>query len=1228
MKRYISLFTCLVMVLVGVTWLSHDVDAASYSTSGSCGPDATWSLQNGVLTIDGSGAMYDPLYSSAPWGYCKEHIHTVKIYGVSSVSAFAFEDITSLTSVYISNSVKEIQNGAFRGCTGLERVKTYSLSHWCEITFYDKTANPLSYAEEFSTDYGKVDFENLIIPDSVRKIGNNAFAGLKALRSVTIPKSVTYIGSDAFANCTQLSQVNLTNGLLEIGGQVFKGCTSLKEITIPKSVSDINVYTFDGASNLMRITVDPDNPYYTSDTSGVLFNKTMTECQHIPSGMTGHYMMPDSVTILSLQGFEYSMGLESVTIGTGVIKIASGVFGHCPNLKNIYYKGSASQWDSIDIAGSNTALESATIYYNHVHDYTLFTPNVVAPTCTEDGYIEYKCVYGETYKENTPALGHDYTGPEGTVAPTCLEYGYSGASCTRCDAVRRDNDIEPVGHNAVLVSEKEPTCTQAGNGVGTICSQCGTYLLQPEVIPAIGHSFTNYISDENATCSKDGTKTAKCDRCGVGNTVTDVGSKLPHNYTNKVTKPTCTAQGYTTYTCTCGYSYKTNYTDAAGHNYSYRVTKTPTVSASGTLTGSCSKCSGTTTVVMQKMDTNNYTYRVVTAATCTTSGTGRYTWKTTAYGNFYFSVTIPATGHSYTEKITKPTCTAQGYTTYTCACGNSYVADRQSALGHSFSNYISNNDATYEADGTKTAKCDRCEITNTVTDSGSMLVRDGWYTQGGQKYYYINGKKAVGWIQIASKWYYFNASGVMLTGVVTIDGTHHKFSESGVWMGDDHSFSNYISNKDATCETDGTKTAKCEYPGCDVSDTVVDEGTRLGHSFTNYISDGNATCTVDGTKTAKCDRCTTTDTELDAGSAKGHDYKGMVTSPTCTMGGYTTYTCFCGDSYVDNYVEAQGHSFTAYISDDNATCTVDGTKTAKCDRCTTTDTELDAGSAKGHDYKGMVTSPTCTMQGYTTYTCFCGDSYVDNYVEAQGHSFTNYISDNNATYDADGTKTAKCDRCDVTNTVTDSGTKLQQTNGWVFEGGKWYYYKNGDKATGWLQVDKVWYYFDGNGIMQTGWQSISGAWYYFAGSGTMQTGWLQLGRVWYYLDSSGAMVTGWKLISGAYYYFNGSGVMQTGWLKSGNNWYYLYAGGKMATGWAQVSGKWYYFSGSGAMLTGWQKIGATWYYFQSGGAMQTGWLKLNGTWYYFDSSGAMATGSVVIGAKTYNFNSSGACLNP
>jgi len=80
----------------------------------------------------------------------------------------------------------------------------------------------------------------------------------------------------------------------------------------------------------------------------------------------------------------------------------------------------------------------------------------------------------------------------------------------------------------------------------------------------------------------------------------------------------------------------------------------------------------------------------------------------------------------------------------------------------------------------------------------------------------------------------------------------------------EHSFTNYVPDNNATCGADGTKTAKCDT--CDVTDTVVDEGTKLQHSFTNYVFNKDATVEADGTETAKCDQCSATDTRTAVGT--------------------------------------------------------------------------------------------------------------------------------------------------------------------------------------------------------------------------------------------------------------------------------------------------------------------------------------------------------------------------
>ncbi len=85
------------------------------------------------------------------------------------------------------------------------------------------------------------------------------------------------------------------------------------------------------------------------------------------------------------------------------------------------------------------------------------------------------------------------------------------------------------------------------------------------------------------------------------------------------------------------------------------------------------------------------------------------------------------------------------------------------------------------------------------------------------------------------------------------------------------------------------------------------------------------------------------------------------------------------------------------------------------------------GEEHKHNYTQTITAPTCTEQGFTTYTCSCGNTYVGLYVDELGHDFKNYVSDGNATYESDGTKTATCERegCGQTQTIQDEGSMLK-----------------------------------------------------------------------------------------------------------------------------------------------------------------------------------------------------------
>lgn len=162
-----------------------------------------------------------------------------------------------------------------------------------------------------------------------------------------------------------------------------------------------------------------------------------------------------------------------------------------------------------------------------------------------------------------------------------------------------------------------------------------------------------------------------------------------------------------------------------------------------------------------------------------------------------------------------------------------------------------------------------------------------------------------------------------------------------------------------------------------------------------------------------------------AAQAHAHSYTATVTKqPTCTAEGVKTFRCSCGDSYTEA-ISAAGHVFGAYVYNNDATEASDGTETAACTICGAKDTRTAAGTkiAHVHNYTAAVTkAATCAEEGVTTYTCSCGSSYTEA-VPVIAHSFGDYIYNDDATTEKDGTRTATCSVCGKTDTVTAEGTK-------------------------------------------------------------------------------------------------------------------------------------------------------------------------------------------------------------
>ena len=209
-----------------------------------------------------------------------------------------------------------------------------------------------------------------------------------------------------------------------------------------------------------------------------------------------------------------------------------------------------------------------------------------APTCTTAGVETGTCTHDNSHTTTRPivALGHDSGEWHTALEPDCITAGSKELRCTRDNAVLNTEAVAALGHDWIAGPDAHtlPTCTAVGYG-SELCTRCPE--IRPEgEIPALGHTFENYVQTHAATCIAQGSKTADCVRkadCGVTDTQTIPIDPTAHNWNNSytVTTPaTCTVTGIETDTCTRSATHiktQTIAVDPDAHNYQW-VTTAPT----------------------------------------------------------------------------------------------------------------------------------------------------------------------------------------------------------------------------------------------------------------------------------------------------------------------------------------------------------------------------------------------------------------------------------------------------------------------------------------------------------------------------------------------------------------------------------------------------------------------------------------------------------------------------
>ena len=337
------------------------------------------------------------------------------------------------------------------------------------------------------------------------------------------------------------------------------------------------------------------------------------------------------------------------------------------------------------------------------------------PTENQEGSILFVCGRcGETKTESVPPLSHIHNYVASVVQPTCTQPGYTLYKCA-CGDSYQENEVAEKGHNFRYALHTAPTETAAGRITG-ICTRC--YATEIILIPQLNSQDYQYEVINQPTCVAAGSAKFTWVEAAYGQySFTVTIPTISHQYSDVITNPTCTENGFTTHTCiVCGYTFQDTYVEPNGHLFANSVvTLPPTFQMTGQLRAACSACGFTTIIILPKINTWDYNREMVIASTCSNEGLDRFTWKTTIYGEHSFDLVVERTNHNYTGVVTSPTCTEAGYSTYLCSvCGDRVIQDQTEPLGHSYGDWEIRKQPTCTLDGIKLQECNRCG--NVITE--------------------------------------------------------------------------------------------------------------------------------------------------------------------------------------------------------------------------------------------------------------------------------------------------------------------------------------------------------------------------------------------------------------------------------------------------------------------------------------------------------------------------------
>lgn len=345
-------------------------------------------------------------------------------------------------------------------------------------------------------------------------------------------------------------EVVIKSGVTGVGSGAFTGCTALKKVSISDTVKKLDLNAFSGCTALEAFAVEDGNEAYAS-ADGVLFNAGKTRLISCPVGKTGAYTVPETVTEIEKSAFTASE-VESVSMSDAVNAVGEGAFSNCSKLKSAVLPKGLKELKKSLFSGCS-ALEAISI------------PDSVK-------------TLGEGVFSGCAALKEVKIPGEVTVIP---KNAFSG--CTALESVSIPASVTAIKEAAFdgCTALKNVTFLGKDDEWSWVTIDGSNEALKDARKSFASHTHSYVDTVTAPTCTANGYTVHKC---SCGDTKTDSYTKLlghsyqggicvrcgvledhKHDFKQTVTAPTCISEGFTTYTCACGESYKKNYVSALEH---------------------------------------------------------------------------------------------------------------------------------------------------------------------------------------------------------------------------------------------------------------------------------------------------------------------------------------------------------------------------------------------------------------------------------------------------------------------------------------------------------------------------------------------------------------------------------------------------------------------------------------------------------------------------------------